>query len=216
MSWMGLLPILAQAQSANLEVTWDPVPVLNTNNLGYRVYYAPTNGSLALKIVEVKSNLAIVTNLVPGESYLLFVTAFWYNTQLESLPSETITYKLPDSVVKIPSLPTPSELALLNLSLQAGNAYRVQLSFNSASSTNVTGYRVTVTGAKYTNVTDSTTRFVTLAGLTNDVQYAISVASFDAQGNQSVSAQIPFKHSIATNWIGNLKTRSSTVSIGPQ
>lgn len=211
----SLLLSVAQAQpSTKLDVQWDPVPVLNTNNLGYRVYYAAKDEPLVLKTVEVQTPFASITNLVPGKTYTLFVTAYWLGSQLESLPSEIITYKLPDVDVQVPVLPVPSELTLLNLSLHPGNVYRIQLSFTTAASTNVAGYRVTVAGPRTTNVMDTLNRSVTIVGLSNNVPYSLSVLAYDLAGNTSESASIPLRHSIATNWVGNVRYKSSTVSIG--
>jgi hypothetical protein len=208
--------LFAQAQTSNLEVTWDPVPVLDASNLAYRVYYSPQDDSLALKTVESTTTRAVITNLSAGRTYTLHVTAFWISSQIESLPSDVVTYKTPDVIVVLPVLPVPSNLSLLNLSIQPNNTYKVQVSFTAAPSTNVSAYRVVSTSSVHTNTVDTANKSAVVGPLLNDIQYAVTVSSLDSAGNSASSFPIPLKHSVVTNWNGNIKTRSSTVTIGPQ
>lgn len=204
------------AQTSFVELAWEPVvvPASQVTNLAYRVYWTPTN-ILALKTQETLTNGIVVTNLSPGTSYTLYVTAFWLSSKAESLPSEVVTYRTPDVVVTTPPFPPPTDLSLLNLSLYPGNAYRVQLTFTATVPTNVVKYRITAKSASYTSVVETLTKSATLA-LTNEIPYEITAAAVDVDGNQSVSASIPFRNSIATNWAGTLRTKTYTVNIGPQ
>lgn len=86
--------------------TWAASLAWNANTepdlAGYRVYYGETNTS-PIKVDVQKQTSYALTNLSAGKTYFFYVTA--YNTAaLESNPSQTITYSVPQNNPPPPKL----------------------------------------------------------------------------------------------------------------
>ncbi|WP_447964923.1 InlB B-repeat-containing protein [Nitrospira sp. Ecomares 2.1] len=162
------------SSASSIQLIWDANP--EPDLMGYNVYMGTSQGSYHTTKITGPNPSYVFQNLPQGITYYFAVTAF-DQTKNESLPSEEVSIKIPDTIS--PTMPG-------NLTLNS--ASNIQVAFSWTASTDnvgVTGYDVTrnnvVIGQPGTNAfVDKTTS----PGMT----YHYTVKARDADGNVSASS----------------------------
>ncbi|GJL69463.1 MAG: hypothetical protein NPIRA06_20980 [Nitrospirales bacterium] len=169
--FIGLCPNPASSASS-IQLIWDANP--EPDLMGYNVYMGTSQGSYHTTKTTGPNPSYVFQNLPQGITYYFTVTAY-DQTNNESLPSEEVSVKIPDTISPI----TPENLTL-------NRASNTQVAFSWSASTDnvgVTGYDVArnnvVIGQPGTNAfVDKTTS----PGMT----YHYTVKARDADGNVSL------------------------------
>jgi hypothetical protein len=124
---LALLAVSINCLATDITFAWKPS--LNTNVIGYDVYYGVVSRSYTNVITTGATNRVIIPNLVPGTTYFFAVTA--YNIAgLEgpSSPETSYTIPIPPPILQI----GPFNPGNLTVRGQVGASYQLQYSTNLA------------------------------------------------------------------------------------
>lgn len=142
------------AFSKDITIAWNP----NTERdiAGYKLYVAETGK--AANAMTVTTNVANVTGLIEGRTYLMYATAF--NTAgLESDPSEQISYTVPSGIPD--QMDSPLKLATGGMQITSrglpGHSYMIQATRNLGTSPWVTLQTVQPDASGIIRITDPAT-----------------------------------------------------------
>ena len=195
--------------TTTVTVQWDQSPE-DPTEIGYRFYYYNVATPATVQTIET-TNLTTSFVAIPGQTYSMYVTAYWLSIALESVPSAILTYRTPDVVVPVPVIAAPSSVNLVSISY-SGNLYSSQFTFL-APGTNITSFSAYVWTDQWTNtISGLVNRSFTLARLTNDVPYKLAVSSHGANGAFALGPTLPLLHKVSTNWNSNVRTKVATIS----
>jgi hypothetical protein len=86
-----LMTVNSCAVAAGITVAWDPNP--EPDIIGYQLHYGIASGIYTHTIDAGNATSATISDLVPGSTYYLVVTA-WNSNSLESPPSNEIAFTL--------------------------------------------------------------------------------------------------------------------------
>jgi hypothetical protein len=86
-----LIGVVSSAVAASISVAWDPNP--EPDIVGYQLHYGVASGIYTQTIDVGNSTSATISDLVPGITYYLVVTA-WNSNSLESPASNEVTFEL--------------------------------------------------------------------------------------------------------------------------
>lgn len=173
-----LAPILAL--SASLQVTWDPHPD-GTNIAYFNVYVTGQGGSV--EVTPATLPPVTLTNLNSGVVYKIEATA----VNRAGLESE---FSSPPIFYSVPSLLTPGPVTSSGFLFSGVGKFAAQFTWPQVAVTNIIGYRVkwgpTTNKLNTINVVGNS---VSMPGLTNGVNYYMSVEALDKNGNKSNPSQ---------------------------
>ena len=94
-AWLAMLALWTLTAQASISVSlaWDPSP--DTNVVGYALYYGNASGNYPVRVDAGIQTSTTVTGLTAGLTYY-FVAVAYTADGVESLPSNEVTYRLPD------------------------------------------------------------------------------------------------------------------------
>lgn len=104
-----LLPLVSQA-ARQVTLAWDPSS--DSSVLGYKLHYGTAPGQYGAVIDVGPMTTATVANLTAGTEYYFAVTA--YSSNIESSPSNEITYQTPPLIPPTVQVTSPSAGAQVN------------------------------------------------------------------------------------------------------
>jgi Fibronectin type III domain len=109
-------------------VTLGWYPSVDTNVVGYVVYYGTISGTYTERIDVGDQTSATITGLTAGVTYYFAVTAY-AATSVESVPSNEVAYTVPlpatNQVPRISRLTLTADGVALDWTTVAGRSYRV-------------------------------------------------------------------------------------------